>query len=357
MRINENTLDFLLDKSDVAIRYRVTRDLCEDTNTNDFFRLKDELIHSKRVIHLLECLKNHKEYHGASLYAVENSLNMLVDMGLLYKTGFEAFDDIVKSIADEARDKVIDHNHVLGYLSHIVVVPFLLRAGMRDQWLINFTQDRIDTIYEFVIQNDYDIYDDIATYKRIPKNFQNRPIIRPCLYTNGKIKFPLEYDMYSFASIMPELTFEYQNKINEIITYVLDDRFRSIEDGYGILSDKKNYWAMGWDPKLTDLTKEYRYNPLLLKADLMSNFSTAINSIWFEQALELMGQYADETGIYYYPKNYLTEKDSCWILGNHMSLGENRKQKHSLVAEGTCRTLLIFKKVDRNKGINQENKN
>lgn len=65
------------------------------------------------------------------------------------------------------------------------------------------------------------------------------------------------------------------------------------------------------------------------------------------QAFELMGRYADENGIYYYPKNYLTEKDSCWILGNHMSLGENRRQKYSMATEGTCRTLLIIKKLTK----------
>lgn len=345
--MNNNVIDFLLDKSEIAIKYRVIRDLCENQNTNEFNMLQDELMHSERVIRLLACLKNHKEYHGASLYAVENSLNMLIDMGLQYGKGFKEFDDIVKSISDEAQNKMINNNHVLGYLSHIVVVPFLLRAGIREEWLIEFTKERIDIIYDFIIQKDYDIYDDLSTYKRIPKSFQNRPIIRPCLYKNGKIQFPLEYDIYGFASLMPELSMEYQGKINEVISYILDDKFGAIEDGYGILSDKKNYWAMGWDPKPTNLTREYQYNPLLLKVDLMSNFLSATNSLWFTQALELMEQYADENGLYHYPKNFLTEKDSCWILGNHMSLGENRRQKHSMIVEGTCRTLLILKKLTK----------
>lgn len=349
MTVNSNVIDFLLEKSDVAIRYRVTRDLCESSNSSEINRLQNELMNSERVVHLLDCLKNHKEYHGATLYAIENSLNMLVDMGLQYGNGFDEFDHIVKALSDKAKNRMIDNQHVLGYLSHIVVIPFLLRAGIRDKWLLEFTKERINTIYDFIIQNDYDIYDDISKYKSIPKSFQNRPIIRPSLYKNGKIKFPLEYDIYGFASLMPELNIEYQCKINEIISYILDDRFYAIEDGYGILSDRKNYWAMGWDPKPTNLTKEYPYNPLLLKMDLMSKFSSATNSTWFMQALELIGQYVDEKGFYHYPKNYLTEKDSCWILGNHMSLGENRRKKYSLVIEGTCRTLLILKSWQRHK--------
>lgn len=230
---NENVINFLLNKSDVAIQYRIKRDLCENTDANELSKLKKELVNSKRVMHLMDCLKNHREYHGATLYAVENSLNMLVDMGFQYGIGFTEFDHVVKLIADEAKDKSINKNHVLGYLSHIVVVSALLRAGIREKWLIEFVKDRIDVIYDFVKLRDYDIYDDIEKYKGIPKNFQNRPIIRPCLYEKGKIKLPLLYDLYAFASIQYEVENEYQNKIDEIIRYILDDRFLLIEDGYG----------------------------------------------------------------------------------------------------------------------------
>lgn len=92
-----------------------------------------------------------------------------------------------------------------------------------------------------------------------------------------------------------------------------------------------------------DLSKEYSCNPLLLRVELMSNFSVARTSKWVVQVLNVINQFADEDGIYHYPKQYLTEKDSCWILGNHMSLGENRRKKHALVADGTFRTLIILK--------------
>ena len=41
----------------------------------------------------------------------------------------------------------------------------------------------------------------------------------------------------------------------------MDKRFLLIEDGYGILHKNNNYWAMGWDPKPTDLSKYHKYNP------------------------------------------------------------------------------------------------
>jgi len=35
---------------------------------------------------------------------------------------------------------------------------------------------------------------------------------------------------------------------------------------------RKGIWAMGWDPKPTDLRKDYRCNPILLKLDLLGRF-------------------------------------------------------------------------------------
>lgn len=46
------------------------------------------------------------------------------------------------------------------------------------------------------------------------------------------------------------------------------------------------------------------------------------------------------------PKEYLTEKDSVWILGSHMSLGESRRSKKAYVVEGTFHMLKILKQTE-----------
>ena len=349
MTINKDILNFIYENSSVSIKYRIEKEFYNNSDLKKLKTLQKELINSKRAIHLIECLKNHKEYHGATLLSVENSLNMLIDMGFSYNNGFAEFDNIIESISYEAKNRTINKNHILGYLSHIVIVPFLLRAGLRDEWLIEFTKYRIDTIYNFVKEKIYDIYDDLTEYKNIPKNFQNRPIIKPSLYKNGEIQFPLAYDIYAFSSLIDELNIEYRKKIYSIISYIIDERYFNIEDGYGILSDKKNYWAMGWDSKLTDLSKEYQYNPLLLKLDLMSKFQVVQNSKWLADSIKFLNEFKSSNGLFYYPKNFLTEKNSSWILGNHMSLGENRKLKNSLSIEGTFRTILIYKNLTNTK--------
>lgn len=305
------------------------------------------MINLDRYKKLVRCLRERKEYHGATLYAVENSLNMLVDMGVFYKRGFNDFDKVLEHISSEAQKKPIDKNHVLGQLSHIVIVPFLLRAGMREQWMMDFILDRLETIHAFIVKKQYDIYEDISNYKGIPDSFKNRPIIQEDLYKDGRICFPLEHDIYGFAAVYQEVEADAKSQIDDILEYIMDDRFQRIEDGYGILHKQNNYWAMGWDPKPTNLNRHYKYNPILLKADLLATFPYVTGTEWFTSAMKQLHQYADENGIYHFPKEFLTEKDSCWILGSHMGLGENRRKKSALEIEGTFRVVTLLHKIDK----------
>lgn len=351
MHVFEKAIEILLREAGAAIRYRILNEICNTHNITERIQLKRELEDSEKAKRMLALLSNHKEYHGATLYAAENSINILVDMGYSYGVGFDEFDFILEKLVQEVKERRREESHVLRYLPDIVMIPFLLRAGIREDWMTKFIKDRIDVIYSFVKQGNYDIYDDTKIYKAIPKNFRGRPIIRPELYADGQIQLPLEYDIYGFASVYTELSKEYENRIDEIITYIMDQDFQQVAGGYGVLTNKKNYWALGWEPKLTDLEREYCYNPLLLKMELLSNFQVAAKNEWFLQALNLVEKYKDDKGLYHYPKNYLTEKDSCWILGNHMGVGENRRNKNALVYEGTFRTLMIknnLKKFDKN---------
>ena len=109
------------------------------------------------------------------------------------------------------------------------------------------------------------------------------------------------YDIYAFGCVYNELSNDYQNKINEIISYIVDKKFLQIEDGYGILADKKNFWALGWDSKPTDLEKEYRYNPLLLRMELFCGFPGVAKTEWFLQVLEKIDNYKEENGIKEFP--------------------------------------------------------
>ena len=346
-------VEYLLNNASETIKYRVLTELCAIQSPTEVERLRNAIIDSERYKKLLSCLKNRKEYHGATLYAVENALNMLIDMGVYYQKGFEQFDEVLKEISDEASRRSINNYHVLGQLSHIVIVPFLLRAGMRDSWMMSFFFERIELIHNFVKKKQYDIYQEELRYKNIPGSFINRPIIREELYVDGRISFPLEYDIYACAALYHEVETDVRKQIDEIIEYIMDKRFLLIEDGYGILHKNNNYWAMGWDPKPTDLSKYHKYNPLLLKASLLTTFPQVITSKWFAGVMEILQQYVDENGIYHFPKEFLTEKDSCWILGCHMGLGESRRKKNALELEGTFRAIMLINRIMKNGGYSK----
>ena len=64
-------------------------------------------------------------------------------------------------------------------------------------------------------------------------------------------------------------------------------------------------------------------------------------------------QYVDENGIYHFPKEFLTEKDSCWILGCHMGLGESRRKKNALELEGTFRAIMLINRIMKNGGYSK----
>ena len=347
MQVSEMAVEYLLKEANVPIKYRVMTELCDEGSSPEIEMLKHELEKTERAKQLMEYLIKRKEYHGATLYAAENSLNMLVDMGFAYKKGFFAFDRAVEELEQEAKHRKRDDEHLLRFLPNIVIVPFLLRTGMRESWMVEFVKERIDIIYDFVQQKDYDIYLKTEDYKGMPPSFSNRPVIRYELCENGQIKLPLEYDIHAFSFLYKELPGEYRNKVDEILVYILHGKFQQIVDGYGIISDGKKYWALGWDPKPTNLKIEYKNNPLLLKMELLSNFRIAVESEWFCQALKIIENYKTTDGRFYYPGNYLTEKNSCWILGNHMGLGENRRQKQAICIEGTYRTQKIFKNIEK----------
>ena len=341
-------VEYLFNNANDTIKYRLITEVCAIQNPMEVERLRKAIVDSERYKKLLSCLRDRKEYHGATLYAVENSLNMLVDMGIYYQKGFEEFDEVLKEISDEASQMPINNNHVLGQLSHIVIVPFLLRAGMRESWMMKFFFDRVELIHSFVKKKQYDIYREELIHKNIPDSFKNRPIIREELYVDGRISFPLEYDIYACAALYNEVEKDVRKQIGEIIEYIMDERFLLIEDGYGILHKNNNYWAMGWDPKPTDLNKCHKYNPLLLKANLLATFPHVITSKWFAGVMETLQQYVDENGLYHFPKEFLTEKDSCWMLGCHMGLGESRRKKNALELEGTFRAIMLINKIANN---------
>jgi len=130
------------------------------------------------------------------------------------------------------------------------------------------------------------------------------------------------------AEIYYSASIDVQKKIDNIIDYVISPGYDVVVNGYGILAaPKRRYYAMGWDCKKPFNDKQdYSYRNLH-RLLLYSQFPTAVKSLWYQNAVSFLTQFMAAAGTYIFPKEYLPEENSNWILGSHMSLGENKRKK------------------------------
>ncbi|MBS4537718.1 hypothetical protein GOQ27_04545 [Clostridium sp. D2Q-11] len=344
----ENTIDFLLNHGDPVIKYRTMTELLEVTDDNQVQNLKKQLVEyskTKKRLYYLESkdkLHDFNGVHGATNYHLENSLPMLLDYGV--KKGFVTFDKIMKPILERLKKQVFPEDHVFSNFINIIIFPFLYKSGFRESWIKNFMVERLDILYNFTIQKNYDIYDNNNYYKSIPTSFKNRRIIKPDLYINGHFKIPLIYDIYGLAEMSKEADETTLNKIKSVIDYILDSAYLQFDDGYGILvNGDRNYLAMGWDAKLPINQDDILTPEILHRLELMAHFKNAVEDNWFKSNYNKLKEYRSEKGTYQFPKIVLQKKTGCWVHGRHMDLGENRRKLLAYELESTFRVLKINK--------------
>lgn len=338
--------DFLINNGGPVIKYRTLTELQNSGDTESIESAKKELMDfeetKNRLIHLQSEEKRYdfNGVHGSTNHHLENSLPMLLDFGI--KKGMDPFDELMEPILKRLRKPWFPENHVFSKFIDIIIMPFLYKAGFRDQRIVDFMYNRLDTIYNFAVQKNYDIYDETGNYKGIPRTFRNRKIINPSLYQKGDFKFPLIHDIYGLAEMSKEVSNEDLNKIETIIEYILDSNYSSFLDGYGILANGKGkYLAMGWDAKLPQPHNNVPTSLMLQRLELMAHFKTAIKHEWFQKNFKNLENYRTDRGTYILPKESLQEKKGCWVKARHMALGESRRKKLSLELESTFRVMKI----------------
>jgi len=331
--------EWLMEVASPVIRYRT---LVELMRTTDKTLLRDTLAEvlalpqtQKRLTSLANL--DFDRTHGANDTYLENVLPMLGDFGLHY--GMECFD-----WANSKMSELIPIISGKGY-DKLVAYPFLLRAGFPFDGLLNFAIERINTIYDFTRHGDYDIYDDVTDYPRVPKPFRNRPIIKPAIASGEAIRLPLIYDMVMLAAVYERIPAEIQVKIDNIVDYVISNDYDTVKTGYGILCAAPNrYYAMGWDCLKPFNSNRYYANQNFQRLLLYAQFPTAIKTKWFTHAVDYMAQFRTSTGTYIFPTSFLGESSGNWVLGTRNSLAENRRKKNWVEIESTfyMRKLLSY---------------
>lgn len=333
--------EWLIENAAPVICYRTLAELMDVSDTKLLQRNIAAVLSLPQTQKRLALLKNldFSRIHGSNSTYLENVLPMLSDFGLHYEI------DAFRQVADSCMASTKLSYELLSYYDRIIACPFLLRSKIPHIGLLDFAIERIHTIHDFTKHMNFDIYDDIKDYKGVPKSFQNRPLIKPALAYGDKCKLPLIYDIAAMAEVYHGVPPGVQEKIDNIINYVLSPEYDIVECMYGILSaGQRKYYAMGWDCKKPFNDNQGYSNPNLHRLLLYSHFPTAVKSMWFQNAMDYLMQYRTQNGTFIFPKAYLPETDSNWILGSHMSLMENRRQKQWIEIESTFYMLKVLKK-------------
>lgn len=324
-------IDQLFKEGDVILKYRCATEFMKIFDSNMILQLEEKLLLNDKVQKRLDFLNSREKLHdssgihGSTSKHLENALPMLLDFG--FRKGMRSFDESMWTIMSRIQKYEVCEESLNSELMKIIIYPFIFKAGFATDYIRKYMSKRLDLLYNFTSQKNYDLYDE-SIYIGIPKNFNNRRILRPELYVDNVIRTPLIYDVYMLAELIKEASSDDKKKIDTIMQYILDNAYGKIDDGYGLLvTGPRRYLAMGWDAKLPVIHKSELTSRMLHRLELMSNFDVAVNHQWFKQVYTICESYKDEDGMYLFPKECMAENESNWVYGNHMSYGENRRKK------------------------------
>ena len=124
--------------------------------------------------------------------------------------------------------------------------------GHQDKLVTDVIAERVHVVHEFIRKKNYDIYVDPVGYPTIPKQRAMHPLVNPVLYEKNVWKLPTVHDIFAFANLPEALrNSSIQSKIDDIIEYILDERYQRLYRGYGLmLVPPRAYYYMGWSVHL-----------------------------------------------------------------------------------------------------------
>ncbi len=341
---------WLLAKGSPVIRYRTTREIITDTDAIDTDPLAGELIRNQLVSLWLERLGTSTELthlHSSKVTAYENAMGKLLQLGC--QNGFAPFDEKTKIYRTWFGSPLISSGFDWTPFKRKVVGSFLVAAGYhQENAILEYLGHRLETLWRFTREKDFDIYTDRGQYPDIPKGFHDKPLVNPELYVGSEEYFPSIYDIYALANFPTHLLNENtQQKIDSVIEYVLDPKYQAFPEGYGLMrAAKRKYYAIGWSVHLPGYhfakEKKRDENRLIQRLTLMSNFQMARKHRWFQENLSDLENYRTDRGTYLFPRSYLQERPSgYWVTGAYMGLEENRRKKIAIELEFTFWMLKI----------------
>lgn len=330
-------LDWLLNNSDIPIKYILTKDKI----------YSEKIIENYEVQYWLSQLKLKWEnselgdIHGSHDYRMENILGKCYILGLSNK--IPIFSNYMKFIIDflsnhikKPNENTLSFGKIYSYRDYETVLScFLPMLGYYDVEPVKYiTEKRINILYNFIKQERYNIYVDASGYKGIKKEWQAY-IIDPELYTDGNIALPTMHDFILFAGMYNNLDKTNKKKVEAIVKWVFNDKYMEINRRYGyfyVSGGTYNVKAIIFKMHLIDI-KHKTFDKgdlagLVFVCFILSHFKSAKESEWFKMAISYLNDYRTNDNRYIFPKHMIIEeKDRYVIEGGHMNIGENKKSK------------------------------
>lgn len=291
-----------------------------------------------------------KKVHGTFLDKFENYGGKLSEFGL--GCGIAILDEAAERYISLIKRDYGKDDHSICYGEQMAMSLAFL-GYTDDQFIQKILQDCLDKAFEFVKEDNYDIYVDVKDYSALPKAWKDvKKIINP-RYTGGDstVILPTIYNLLGFVGMVKgKTTKENIDKINKIIEYITDEKYYlNIADGYGIGISAVNghYYSWGWSthiPGFTGIKEVKAMNRTLLYSDIYSIFKSSKLSHFYSDLMIFLEQYKTDHGTYVFPKEFLSEnKTGYWVLGMHLGLAENRRKTNTLALESTFRVLRLKK--------------
>lgn len=333
-----NNKTWLIENGSLPIQYHLTH------NNN----LIDGLLSNKECNYWLGQLK-HKvsnldmtNIHGSHDYRTENILGKCWLLGL--RKDITEFDTLMRMYIDfldvhvnSQQNRGTTYQRIYAYYDYETVLscylPFL--GYGTEPSLISITNKRITYLYDFTKEKTYDIYVDGTKFPGVKKEWQPL-LINPSLYADGNLSIPSVFDIILLAGMYDYLNENQRMKIDTIISWILNEKYREIKSRYGyIYSEDDNYKAKSlirsFDiPDMNDVLSGNNMNEqsIIFKTFILSRFMVANNTPIINNMLTYLRTFRLLNGRYSFPKTLVNEKKDCYFTeGGHMNIGENKRSK------------------------------
>jgi hypothetical protein len=342
MKIDPNLTSFLLTRSGPILRWLTATELATDDPTIDRDSLRADLLECSEVRQCIDQLGS-GPVHQSMDSSAENVLARLAEYGL--RAGLPDLDDRTRSYCSIGEGERY-HDEAL------ILVPFLVRLGYaHEAHVSSWMAKRIDVLYELACQGDYDFYMNEAARQCLPRSQQYfRGSLKPFYqlrFNNhwSLLGIPTCYDLYAL-SYLPEQDPPLQQKVEAIISYLLNPAFQDTAGGYIWNPQLHRSYAAG-RVFLACLPRKDQPEKLVLFMEMLAQFEGGKTSQWFKHGMAHLETFRTQRNTYCFPAETLSEKHSYYLYaGMHMGLGEWPRNAHAYELESTFRMLRLKKLVD-----------